>query len=177
MKKKILILIGVAILAFLIFFVFLNVSTESEQIVENGVELQKEIEPQEEIPEGASFETTVKLYFCDKTSGIMSSEDRVIDARKLLDNPYLYVINLLIGGPESDGLTNPIPKGTKVNKAELQNGTLNVDLSEDFLNGSGTSSIYSIVNTLYEFNEVDNIKFTIDGKEKEGLKEKFMKIK
>lgn len=175
MKKKIIIGVCVGILIFLVMFIVLNVSTESEQIVENGTEAKLEIEPEEEISEDVNYDTTVKLYFVDETSGIMTCEDRRVDARKLIDNPYLYVINLLINGPEKQGLKGVIPDGTKVNSATLKNGTLNVDFSEEFLNGSGTDAIYSIVNTLYEFNEIDNIKFTINGEEKEGLKEKFVK--
>lgn len=175
MKKKIIIGVFIGFLIFLAMFIVLNVSTESEQIVENGTENKLEIEPEEEISEEVNYDTTIRLYFFDETSGIMSGEDRKIDARKLIDNPYIYAINLLINGPEKQGLRNAIPEGTKVNSANLRNGTLSVDLSEEFLNANGTDAIYSIVNTLYEFNEIDNIKFTINGEEKDGLKEKFVK--
>ena len=87
----------------------------------------------------------------------------------------MFVVNLLINGPEKPGLKNAIPDGTKLNKANIENGTVRVDFSDEFLNGSGTDAIYMIVDTLYEFNEVSSVKFTINGEEREGLKEKFLK--
>lgn len=175
MRKKIIISVAITFIGLILLFIIFNVSTEYDQIVENGTVTQQEIEPEEEISDEVSYDTSVKLYFIDKTSGIMSFENKNIDARKLIDNPYIYILNLLINGPENDGLKNPIPEGTKVNSASLKSGTLSVDLSEEFLNGMGTDAIYSMVNTLCEFNEVDNIKILINGEEKEGLKEKFIK--
>jgi len=175
MKKKIKIGIIVAIIIGIVLFIALNISTESEQYVENESGIQAEIEPAEEIADERDYSTTVRLYFFDSTSGIMSAEDRKIDARNLIDNPYIYVLNLLMDGPEKGNLETAIPKGTKVNSASLQGDTLNVDLSEEFLQGSGTNPLYSIVNTMYEFNEVNSIKFTINGEEKDGMREKFVK--
>ena len=175
MNKKIIVGIASTIVILLGVFIAMNVSTEVEQSVETQDGETLEIQPEEEISEEVNYETKVKLYFSDATSGIISSEERIIDARKLIDNPYMYVLNLLIEGPESEGLKSEIPEGTKVNSAIFNNGTLKIDLSEEFLNSSGTNPIYSIVNTMYEFNEINNIKFTINGEEKDGLKERFMK--
>lgn len=176
LNKKILIAVC-AIVALIVGIIILNVSTEIEQSAEeNGIQIQ-EIQPEEEIPEENSYETNVTLFFPDASSGVMSKENRTIDARELIDNPYLYVMNLLIKGPENKGLINPIPEDTKVNSAVFNKETLNIDLSKEFLKGSGTDPVYSIVDTMSNFNEVKNIKITIDGEEKEGLKEKYVRIK
>ena len=164
-----------SMLIFVTLFLVLNFSTEFEQIVENENFNETVIEPEEEVSEDINFDTKVRLYFVDETSGILSYEDRVVDARELIDNPYMFVVNLLINGPEKPGLKNAIPDGTKLNKANIENGTVRVDFSDEFLNGSGTDAIYMIVDTLYEFNEVSSVKFTINGEEREGLKEKFLK--
>ena len=174
MKKTIIVSLIIFIVGLVIIFLC-NFSTEYEQNVERGGENQIIIEPEEEIPEEVNYETSIKLYFADATSGVLVSEERRIDARMLIDNPYLFVIKLLIEGPNSDSLKRVIPEDTKVNNVALKNGTLNVDLSEEFLNSTGTDSIYSIVNTLSEFNEVDRINFLINGEAKEGLRESFVK--
>lgn len=175
MKKRIIVGIASAVIIFLGVFISMNVSTEVEQSVETQEGNKIEIQPEEEIPEESNYDTKIKLYFSDATSGILRSEERIVDARKLIDNPYIYVLDLLIEGPESEELKSEIPEGTKINSAIFNKGTLKIDLSEEFLNSNGTNPIYSIVNTMYEFNEIDNIKFTINGEEKNGLKENFIK--
>lgn len=176
MKKKIKVGLIIAGGIALIAFVAMNISTETVKIVENENQNVSEIEPAEEISDETDYNTTIKLYFPDATSGVMSSEERKVDARELIDNPYKHAIELLIKGPESTGLKNDIPEGTKINKVYLEKDSLIVDLSEEFLNGQGMNSIYSIVNTVYEFNEVENVKFLINGETRDGLREKYVKI-
>ena len=72
-------------------------------------------------------------------------------------------------------MESAIPKGTKINNCVMNKGVLTVDLSNDFLNSSGTNSIYSIVNTMSQFNEIDSVIFRINGEENDQLKEKFIK--
>ena len=169
MKKKVIItiLIVIAILV----LVALSVSTE----IENNVDNIAEIEPEPEISEEEVRQTTVILYFEDAISGILAKEERKVDSKELIDEPYKFVLNLLLEGPKIDDLHNPIPEGTKLNDATLEKGILTVDLSKEFLNANGTNAIYSIVNTLSEFTEVNGVKFTIDGEIKDGLKEVFLK--
>jgi len=57
----------------------------------------------------------------------------------------------------------------------IKNITKSLKLSNEFLNSSGTNSIYSIVNTMSQFNEIDSVIFRINGEENEQLKEKFIK--
>ncbi len=169
MKKKI--IITVIFIIAIIILIICSISTE----VENNVENIAEIEPEEEITEDVLRQTDVTLFFVDSTSGILVKEIRKIDSKELIDSPYRYVLDLLIKGPESEGLSNPIPEGTKINSVQFEKGTLKIDLSEEFLNSSGTNSIYSLVNTLTEFTEVNGVKITINGETKEGLKDTFVK--
>lgn len=171
MKKVISIVLIILFVVAVILFIFFNFSTE----VEDNVEIQNEIQPEEEIAESQNYNTKIKLYFIDEASGILTAENRTVDSRELIKNPYLYVLNILIKGPESQGLINVIPQNTKINSAKLEKSTLYVDLSQDFLNSSGTEAIYSIVNTVTEFNEIDSVKFLIDGKQNDALKEKFVR--
>ena len=169
MKKKIIIIIFI-IIAILV-LIALSISTE----IENNVDNIAEIEPEPEISEEEIRQTTVILYFEDATSGILAKEERKVDSKNLIDEPYIFVLNLLLEGPKVDDLHNPIPEGTKLNDAKLEKGILTVDLSKEFLDVNGTNAIYAIVNTLSEFTEVNGVKFTIDGEIKDGLKEVFLK--
>lgn len=166
--KVVIIIATISILAILI---ILNFSTE---VVEN-VENETVIEPEEEISEEQMRQTAITLYFEDKESMQLVTEEKKVDAKDLVDNPYLYIVNLLILGPNSENLQNPIPEGTKVNKAELNGDCVTVDLSKDFFNSSGTNAIYAIVNSLTELKEVNSVKFLIDGEEQDNMKEAFVR--
>ena len=173
MKKMFIlkVVIIIAIISILAILIVLNFSTE---VVEN-VENETVIEPEEEISEEQMRQTAITLYFEDKESMQLVTEEKKVDAKDLVDNPYLYIVNLLILGPNSENLQNPIPEGTKVNKAELNGDCVTVDLSKDFLNSSGTNAIYAIVNSLTELKEVNSVKFLIDGEEQDNMKEAFVR--
>lgn len=173
MKKMFIlkVVIIIAIISILAILIILNFSTE---VVEN-VENETVIEPEEEISEEQMRQTAITLYFEDKESMQLVTEEKKVDAKDLVDNPYLYIVNLLILGPNSENLQNPIPEGTKVNKAELNGDCVTVDLSKDFFNSSGTNAIYAIVNSLTELKEVNSVKFLIDGEEQDNMKEAFVR--
>lgn len=170
MNKKIIIIMAIIMICISIFLYF-NISTEIEQNVDN----LEEIQPEEEILEEQNNTAEIKLFFNDSTSGVLTYEKREINAKELLKNPYMYVLQLLVKGPENSNFKSSIPVGTKINKVELKQGVLYIDLSEEFLNSQGMDSIYSITNTLSQFNEVQSIKFTINGETKENLKETYNK--
>ena len=173
MKKNLIfkVILIIAVIVILAVIVVLNFSTE---VVEN-VENETVIEPEQEISEEQMRQTDITLYFEDKESYQLVKEERKVDAKELIDNPYLYVINLLINGPKDEKLQNSIPEGTKVNKIELKNDCAYVDLSKEFLNSSGMNPIYSIVNTLTELKEVNSVKILIDGEEQDNMKEPFVR--
>ena len=125
--KIIAIFLIILIIALLIFF---NVSTEVVQNVDN----ETEIEPEQEISEEQMRQTLITLYFEDKNSMQLVKEERNVDAKDLIDNPYLYVVKMLIQGPKDENLQNPIPQDTKVNKVEFKNKEycVYVDLSKEF---------------------------------------------
>jgi spore germination protein GerM len=78
---------------------------------------------------------------------------------------------MLIEGPKSENLERTIPEGTLINKIELKENILWIDFSNEFItnhkNGAEeeAKTIYSIVNTMTQLNEVDGVKIVIDGKE------------
>ena len=173
MKKNFIlrVVIVISIISIIAILIILNFSTE---VVEN-VGNETVIEPEEEISEEQMRQTSVILYFEDKESMQLVTEEKKADAKDLIDNPYLYIVNLLILGPEDKNLQSPIPEGTKVNKAEINKDCVTVDLSKEFLNSSGTNAIYAIVNSLTELKEVNSVKFLIDGEEQDNMKEAFVR--
>ena len=176
MIKKLRIIFLIVSIIFIIIFltcILLKRKNNSKNEVEEFHNI--EVQPEEEVPETSNYETNIKLFLIDPTSGILTGEDVVLDARELVDNPYKYIINLLINPPDSLKVESAIPKGTKINNCVMNKGVLTVDLSNDFLNSSGTNSIYSIVNTMSQFNEIDSVIFRINGEENDQLKEKFIK--
>lgn len=171
MRKIIFMIVGVLIISGLIIFISFKLSTEGEKNVDNGME----IEPEEEIDENQNFDTIVKLYYVDSMSGIIVPEERSVDARKLIDNPYVFVIKELLKKPENENLKMIIPDNTIVYSAVLEKNIVKVDLSENFLEIKDTNAIYCIVNSLCELNEVSGVKFTFNGVEKENFKDIYVK--
>lgn len=140
-------------------------------------EKETEYTPQEEISDEQLRQTIVSLYFQDKSTNELTQEGRLIDAKLLLNEPYKTLMELLIQGPKNEKLVNVIPEGTKVNKIELKNDILYVDLSKEFIeNHQGgeeleSNTIYSIVNTMTSLTEVNGVKILIDGKTDQAFKD------
>jgi len=77
-------------------------------------------------------------------------------------------------GPESNNLYPTIPSNVEVNSVEISDSTATVDFSKEILTNfeeiphsstTETLAIYSIVNTLTEFEQINKIKITIEGKD------------
>ena len=151
------------------------------------VEITKEDEIQEYIPEAEITDeqlrtTVVSLYFLQKETNSLIPEARSIDVKEITKEPYITLMNLLIGGPKNEKLTKTIPDGTKVNEIKIEKNTLIIDLSKEFIeNHEGgveaeSQSVYSIVNTMTQLNEVEAVKIKIDGNESTGFKDNAIKF-
>lgn len=137
---------------------------EEETIVE-------EYTPQEEIAEEQVRQTIVSLYFPSKETNELNPEARLIDIKEIINTPYERLINLLIEGPKNDKNKKVIPENTKLNKNYLEGDCIVLDFSAEFLNYSKDDDkekmnmINSIVNTLTELAEINQVKILIDGNE------------
>ena len=164
-RKKIITFLMIILLFIIIILIIMKFIKKDEKIV------QTDITPLEEITEEQERQTMISLYFVNSETNMLMPEARRIDAKNLLENPYKALVELLIAGPKNEKLKTVIPEGTKVNKADLKNDILELDLSKEFIenqNGDveqSALSIYSIVNTLTELNEVNSVKILIDGEE------------
>lgn len=173
MRKKI--IIFAIILLVITILIITNLSTERDKNVDNLYQNISEIQPEEEINTEEENMTEISLYYMDSQSGVLVKTSKNVNAKDLLSNPYKFVLETLINGPEDQKLTNAISKNTKINSVELKDSILTVDLSEDFLDTSGMNAINAIVNTMTEFNEIDGVKILINGETKDGLKEVFVR--
>ncbi len=110
----------------------------------------------------------VKLYFSNKDATMLVPERRSI---ALVDNNLeKSVVAELLKGPVDPKLSATIPSGTNVLSVETKEGICFVNLSEEFVSKhSGGSSaevmtIYSVVNSLTEFDNVSKVQFLVGGK-------------
>ena len=166
-NKKIFILLicVLLIIVLLLFFIVkkFNVNETSDKNISYS-----EYTPEEEISSEQLRETMVNLYFLEVNSSNLKSEGKLIDSLNLLQNPYKELVELLISGPETEGLVKVFPDNTKILDATLDNNCVTLNFSQELLNYKDDNQKYniinSILNTLSQLNEVNSIKIIINGK-------------
>ncbi|MDD5622260.1 MAG: GerMN domain-containing protein [Actinomycetota bacterium] len=121
----------------------------------------------------SSCTRSVTLYFASsgETDFYLVKEIREISVSGDL---YKSVLEELIKGPDSSDLYPVIPSDVRVNSVKISGGTATVDFSKEIItnleeipHSSATEilAIFSIVDTLTEFEEIERVKITIEGKE------------
>jgi len=146
--------------------------TETEEEVEEPEEGQEEeTEPVETEQEKATEEEkateplTIKVYYADSTVQYLVGEERIISAT----HKYLSAFMELLKPPLEPGHIMLVPENTKVNRISFNEGNINLDLSQEFMEERFKSDavdvllVYSIVNTLTEFAEVNTVTLYING--------------
>lgn len=110
----------------------------------------------------------VKLYFPDNNAEKLHLEQRNID---IVDGGIAKAtVKALIAGPTTTNLIDSIPPNTQLLNIYILDKTVYVDFSKEFIsNHSGGSAgelmtLYSIVNTLTEFNTINDVQILIEGK-------------
>lgn len=178
-NKKLLFYIAILILIIIALLFFFNPTNSNEDINNELVEYT----PQQEFSDDEIRKTIISLYFKNIETNSLIAEAKCIDVKDLSNDPYTYLINLLIAGPENEKLESAIPEGTKVNSCTLKGNTVYVDLSKEFVDNAASGIeeesmiIYSIVNTLTELNEVSGVKFLINGEENKSFKDNKISFK
>ena len=171
-------LISIIILLFCLIIVLVIAKNSKNVEVETTV---TEYTPQEEISEEQNRMTLLTLYFIDSNTGEIFPEIRKIDVKEILDNPYEKIMNYLLEGSQVEGMQKTIPEGTKLNKIELENENLIIDLSNEFVekyeinSEEQTKVIKSVVNTFLELKEITSVTFLINGEKNEKLAEQYTK--
>ena len=158
MKKKKIVMYCIIIFFILLligmgYLIYININYNENEILEYT--------PAEEISDKQLRETVVSLYFLKKETNELGEERRGIDSKDLLENPYKFLVELLINGPENETLEKLIPEGIKIENAEIKNGIAYLYLSDNFLENSEIANkeliINSIEKTLQQLNEVEKI--------------------
>lgn len=154
MQKWIIVII-IGLITILGVFIILNVDIETEYV------------PESEVEEVELRNTIITLYYKDKESGNLSKENRLIDSKELLRNPYKALIELLILGPENEMNESVISKNAKVLNVEFEKGTVIINFSKEFTEESQKDKLQTskdaIYQTLTELTEVTDIKILVEG--------------
>jgi len=119
--------------------------------------------------------TPIRLYFANKENTKLKLEIRYIDsadAKKSTSNLASVIVRELIKGPSDEtSLNRTIPTEAKLRTTvSISNKVATVDMSTEFKTkhpggkDAEKMTIYSIVNSLTELEEIQKVKFTIDGK-------------
>lgn len=176
-SKKIVIIFGLLFVLLITggYFIIQNMRQNQDKVN------NQEYTPQEEISEEQSRQTIVSLYFKSKENQELIPEARLVYIKEMINNPCDKLINLLLDGPKSDKQERVIPENTKLLKTEIQGDCITIDFSSEFLNYDKTNSknkenmINSIVNTVTQLTEINNVKILIDGNVNSDFNEVYSK--
>lgn len=114
---------------------------------------------------------TVKIYFANEDNDRLVTEDRQLAIGAEV-NKYTAVLRALLNGPENDNYRINISPNTKVYGTIKQGDKLIVDVNDDFTKFDGsmaeTLGVGAFVNTLTQFEEIDEVKILVEGEELKG---------
>ncbi|RCX16917.1 sporulation and spore germination protein [Anaerobacterium chartisolvens] len=115
---------------------------------------------------------TATLYFGSENADALVPEEREILV-KGGETEEKVLFEELQKGPSGRGLPSPIPEGTRLLSASTEGDTCTIDLSREFIdNHPGGSAgelmtIYSIVNTMTQLDNVKKVRFLIEGEKRD----------
>jgi germination protein M len=151
-----------------------NDTVEKEDVADNDKDTdikdedetgEKEDNDKEESEEVEAGDITINVYYSDDMGQYLVGETRTIST----ENKYVEALEELMKLPADSSLHRLVPETTKINSVTIENSLAKVDLSEEFIEDRFQSDtvdimlIYSIVNTLTEFHEVNSVSLYIDG--------------
>lgn len=113
----------------------------------------------------------IKLYFSNQNADAVRGETRIIKTSKTISQEeiLLKALEELIVGPDTSDLARTIPPEVKVLSIKIDNKTAIVNFSEEmhtkhWRGAAGESmTINSVVNTLTEFDYIQQVKMTVEG--------------
>jgi spore germination protein GerM len=112
-----------------------------------------------------------KVYFSNSQAAYLMPEKREVKKNQLYSN----LIQELIAGPNSGELTKTIPSQTELLGVRVKDNVARVDFSQALMSNhwggtaGETMTVYSIVNTLTQFNSIDQVQILIAGQKIETL--------
>ncbi len=136
-----------------------------------NIEIETEYVPEIEVEESELRNTIITLYYKDKESGELTKENKLIDSKELLKNPYKVLIKMLMLGPENEQNESIIPKNVQLLDISFEKGIVFINFNKDFSEGIELERLKlckeSIYLTLSSLAEVNDIKILVEGVEME----------
>lgn len=113
-------------------------------------------------------ETKILLYFADKEQEKLVSEYRNVNLYEIKENVFETIIKELIKGPSTEEFASTIPKDTQINEIKQEGNKVVVDFSKDYKGDQADQNLellktYSIVNSLTELKEIDEVEIKVNG--------------
>ena len=133
MNKKYIILIIALLMISVIFIVMFKNNIIQVETVENSEENVVYYVPEAEITDEQLKMAKVKLFFEDE-KGNLIAEEREINIKELVKNPYKTIINLLIKGTKKENTKSLIPEGTRLLDVKKVEECLEINFSKEFIN-------------------------------------------
>lgn len=139
-------------------------SAETEEDETTGNE-DAEDTGEEQTESAETGDITINVYYSDNMGQYLVGEARTVSS----ENKYVEALNELMKLPIDGSLHRLIPESTKINSVTVEDGLAKVDFSKEFVEDRFQSDtvdillIYSVVNTLTEFSEINSVSFYIDG--------------
>jgi germination protein M len=138
--------------------------------IDESADTSEESEDEDEVKNG---EIAINVYYLDSMGEYLVGEARIVSS----ENKYVDALYELMKLPIDSSLYRLVPDSTEINSIVVEDGLAMVDFSKEFIEDRITSDtednllIYSIVNTLTEFPEVNSVSFYIDGEKLDTLGE------
>ena len=174
-KKIILFILVLIIIGAIVYFIINNVS-----ITTSADEDYSNYTPQEEISDERVHQTSITLYFLDKSTNELKSQTKLIDSSELLKNPYKTIVNALLQGPDNNNFESVFPDNTRLIDARILNNCVSLNFSDDILNYKDDTQkfdiINSLLNSLAQLTEVNSIKILINNNTVDKLGEEYSVI-
>lgn len=118
----------------------------------------------------------IALYFKGEDNLKLEKEYRNVSMDRIKENIGKTIVEEVLKGPTSENLKSTIPEGTKLIDVNIVGNQAKVNLSNEFIDNQKNNAadsllaIYSIVNSLTEITEIEEVKFYIDNVEAESYK-------
>ena len=148
----------------------------NQQGKEIGVMNRENVRIDGDVPAETTEYAILKLYFTNADGTDFQIEDRVVEVNANQAREKT-ILEQLIAGPLEKGYYPTVPADTKIRDVTTtKDGICYVNLSQDFLTKTATANIndvvtvYSIVNSLCELEEVDKVQFLMEGEKIEDYK-------
>lgn len=110
----------------------------------------------------------INLYYANKDNSQIILEQREIQVTKKDSIPKI-ALDELLKGPKNSDLNSNIPRGTKLLSVDIEKKIAKVNFSKDFSGFPGSMAesfaVISVVNTLTDLEEIEQVEIWVDGKE------------